>query len=753
MNNILKYSEPASSFNEALPLGNGHIGAVVYGGTASERYSVNEVTLWSGYPSCDVENGSPEVLDEVKRLMREERHKEAQDLLEKEFSGFDSQNFLPLGNIIIENGVAEPTEYERRLDLSTALHTAEMRGEGYSVQRESFVSNPHRVIAVKIRQKGISTTRISFNSLLASMQSTKGEQRGKEMSLIVRGVAPKVPQPIEPWEKFNPLYSDNDAEKGMKYTAVVHIFTDGRLSSLNNTVVVAEAKEITLYFAARTSFKDYKTHPYLEPEDCDALCFGDIENAIAVGYEKIREAHIADHSSLYSRTEFSITAQTDEYTDKLLEGREDPARFELLWNMGKYLTIAGSRKGGQAMNLQGLWNEELMAPWRSNYTININTEMNYMPTMRLNLPECFEPYINLVKELRDNGSKVAKAWFGIDGIIVNHNTDLWRLANPVSYKHSGIAQHSFFPYTYGWMLWGLYDKYLLEGDTEFLRDTLYPLIIKCAETYLPMLERDSEGRAYAFLGTSPENKFLLEDGSVCALAHHSAMGNAIVRDVFAMAAEASELLGYNDSAEFYKDLKEQMMPYLVGSDGRILEWDREWPEWDPKHRHISHLYGLHPAREITPDGTPDLADACRKSLDVRGDGGTGWCIAWKANMWARLRDGDRALKLLENQLKPSDCLVVDCNAGGTYPNMFCAHPPFQIDGNFGATSAICEMLVQCIDNRVYLLPALPTSWKEGYIKGIRINGGATINLSWKNGKVKEFEILPAEKQDNYQVIY
>ncbi len=753
MNNILKYNQPAGGFIEALPIGNGYIGACVYGGTDTERYSLNECTLWSGHPSCDIENGNPRVLAEVKRLMSEEKHKQAQDLLEKEFSGFDTQYFLPLGNIIIENDAAEHTEYLRHLDLSRALHKVEFGGKDYTVFRESFVSHPHRVMAVKIRQKGINATRISFNSQLQHLQSTKGSQRAREMELIIRGVAPKVPQPVEEWERTNPIYSENDAEKGMKYTAVVHIETDGKLSSFNNTVVVAEAEEIIIYFAARTSFKDYKTHPYLEPQDCEALCFHDIEKAVAAGYEGIKESHIADHSALFGRTEFSITTPTKEYTDKLLQGGEDPARFELLWNMGKYLTIAGSRKGGQAMNLQGLWNEKLMAPWRSNYTININTEMNYLPTMRLNLPECFEPYVDLVKELSDNGSKVAKAWFGIDGIIVNHNTDLWRLANPVSYKRSGITQHSYFPFTYGWMLWGLYDKFLIDRDMEFLKDTLYPLIIKSAKTFLPMLEKDENGKLYAFLATSPENLFYLPDGSRCALAHHSAIGNAIVRDVFAMAAETSEILGYSDNAELYKSIKEQMLPYLVGCDGRILEWDREWPECDLRHRHVSHLYGLHPTREITPDGTPDLAEACKNSLNTRGDSGTGWCIAWKANMWARLRDGDRALKLLENQLNPSDCLVVNCSKGGTYPNMFCAHPPFQIDGNFGATAAIIEMLVQCIGNKVYLLPALPTAWKEGYIKGIRINGGATINLSWGNGKVKDFEILPAEKQKEYEIIF
>ncbi len=753
MNNVLKYAQPATGFIEALPMGNGHIGAMVYGGTSSERYSLNEATLWSGYPSCDLENGNPAVLEKVKKLMLEEKHSEAQALLEAEFSGRDTQFYLPLGNMMIECDFTDTDEYERRLDLARGLHTVSFSKGEASVTRESFVSNPQRVMAVKIFQKGVAATKISFNSQLQQMQSVDGKQRSRETTLVVRGVAPVSFQPEAEWEHIGLTYSDRETEKGMKYTAAIYITTDGRMSSLNNTVTVAEATEITIFFAARTSFKDYKTHPYLEPEDCESLCFADLENAKRMGYDRIREAHIKDHSELYGRTEFSITGETDEYTDRLLKDGTNPARFELLFNMGKYLTIAGSREGGQPMNLQGIWNESLMAPWKSNYTININAEMNYMPTCKLGLFECFDPYQKMVEELADNGSLVAKAWYGIDGITVHHNTDLWRLANPVSYKRKGITRHHFFNTAYGWLLWGLYDKFLLDRDIVFLRDRLYPLLIKFAETLMQLFHEDEEGRLYPFPSTSPENDFLLDDGTPCALAHHTAISNAIARDIMKITAEASDILGYEKNAAFYKEIGERIMPYLIGSDGRILEWDKEWNEAEINHRHISHLYGLHPAREITPDGTPELAEACRKSLDVRGDGGTGWCIAWKANMWARLYDGDRALMLLENQLKPTECLVVNCSKGGTYPNMFCAHPPFQIDGNFGATAAICEMLVQCNGKDLRLLPALPTAWKDGYVKGLCINGGATVDIYWENGKLTEYKIFPCHKAKDYNIIY
>ncbi len=747
MNDILKYGAPATQFIESMLLGNGYIGAAVYGGTNKERYSINEVTLWSGYPSCDTENGNPEVFNKVKELMLEGKNLEASKLLDSEFSGHNTQYYLPLGNIIIENDTEECTKYERRLDMSTAIHTVEYSGADYVVNRESFISNPARVMVIKIKGQGVNKTKISFESQLRQEISAKGND------IIIRGVAPTVSMEKGKLDDATQvIYSENDAQKGMKYTSVIRVVTDSETLVENNSIAILGGEDITVYFSVVTSFKDYKTHPYLDGKDCEAPCFDYIENAVKVGYESLREQHIKDHSELYGRTEFSINAKSDKYTDKLLREAKSDVRFELLFNIGKYLTIAASREGGQVMNLQGLWNEKLLAPWRSNCTININTEMNYMPTMKLNLAECFVPYAKMVEEIADNGSKVAKVWYGIDGIVVHHNTDLWRLANPVGYKRTDITLFSFFNTTYGWLLWGLYDRFLIDRDTEYLKNTLYPLIIKCAETLLQMFHKDEEGRLYPFPSTSPENEFILDSGEACSLSNHSAISNAIARDVMAMAAESSEILGYTENAKFYADIKEQIMPYLIGSDGRILEWDKQWLEREIEHRHVSHLYGLHPAREITPDSTPKLAEACRKSLDVRGDGGTGWCIAWKANMWARLHDGDRALKLLETQLVVSEHNDFFGN-GGTYVNMLCAHPPFQIDGNFGAASAIMEMLVQCVGNKVYLLPALPTSWDSGHIKGIRINGGATLDLSWQNGKVSGIKVYPESKQKDYEFIY
>ena len=394
MNTILKYKTPAEDFNSALPLGNGHIGAMVYGGTSSERYSVNEATLWSGFPTCDLENGNPEGFGKVKELMLKNRHREATELLEFEFSGKDTQYYLPLGNIMIETDCGKPEEYERNLDLSTAIHTVSFKGTAFEVHRESFASHPHRVMVIKTKQKGIGITRISFDSLLSQTVTSE------DNLLTVKGVAPYMSQAVtdKPTEA---VYSEKDCEKGMRYTAIIKVETDGRVEAMNGTLHISDAEDILIFFAVRTSFKDYKTHPYLEGLPCDDICLKDIENALKLDYEQLKKSHLADHSALFSRTNFSITSKTDKYTDEMLLEKTDLARFELLWNMGKYLTIAASREDSQVMNLQGLWNEKLYAPWRSNCTININTEMNYMPTCKLGLFECFRPYTKMVTELAD----------------------------------------------------------------------------------------------------------------------------------------------------------------------------------------------------------------------------------------------------------------------------------------------------------------------------------------------------------------
>ena len=641
--------------------------------------------------------------------------------------------------------------YNRTLNMETGVLKVEYTSGEQRIERESFISNPHRAMAVRIKQKNVPLTKIYIKSDLQCSISNCDD------GLVLSGIAPCCEFPVGRRAPLKDItfYYEDDARKGMRYKGVLKVKSNGEFRFNGDTIELLNATEITLYFTARTSFNGFDKHPFLDGADCESLCDNDMNCVESETFESLKSAHISDFSSLFNRTDFTLcNNESNLYTDEILKEHKSNALYELLFNLGKYLTISGSRKGGQPMNLQGIWNALVDPPWNSNYTININTEMNYMPTLALNLSECFEPYVKLATELAVNGKKIAEEWYGVKGIISHHNTDIWRMANPVGSENKASHVWSFYNTSFGWILWGLKEKFLIEQDYEYLKSTLYPLITECAETYISLFTEDDNKNLFLSPATSPENSFVLSDGTTCALTKHTAINNAICRDTLKSAAEFSKILGEDEAANRFEEYANRVVPYEISSDGRIMEWDTEHIEKEINHRHVSHLYGLHPAREITPYNTPELTKAAKKSLDVRGDAGTGWCIAWKANMWARLFDGNRALKLLDNQLQYVEPVPNVCGGllGGTYPNMLCAHPPFQIDGNFGATSAIIEMLVQVNGKDLYILPALPDRWESGSVKGIKIAGGATIDISWQNHKATEVKIYPLEKEKEYNII-
>lgn len=750
MNNYLKFNSPSKCFEESVLLGNGFLGAAVYGGTSVERYSMNEATLWSGYPTHASNPNGKEAIKEAQKLVSRGEYAKSTEVIENNFTGPYSQVYLPLCSIIIENNIAEYDEYERGLDMQNGTSFVKYKKDNAYVKRESFISNPHRLMAIKISQKNVQVTKIYIISELQHSVNTN------ENELILRGTAPAFMHPEGrryPTSEHHPEYSEDDRKKGMKYKGILRVDCDGEIRYNGDCLEFINSSEIIIYFTALTSFNVYNKHPYLNGAEIEESCKNIISNAVLMGYDKLKTAHINDFSALYNRTKFSLFEYTDLTTDELLKAHNSNALYEQLFNIGKYLTISGSRKGGQPMNLQGIWNEKVNPPWNSNYTININTQMNYLPTLALNLSECFEPYIILARELFESGKRTAKEWYGVNGSISHHNTDIWRMTNPVGSKCTGSHISSFFNTSLGWILWGLVEKFKITQDMHFLKETLYPMLSECAETFINLFVEDENGKLYLSPATSPENMFFLEDDTKCALAVHSAINNAICRDILKSASECAEILGDNTSAERYNTYFKSVFPYLISSDGRIMEWDKEYKEVEINHRHVSHLYGLHPAREISPCKAPELTKAAKTSLNVRGDDGTGWCIAWKANMWARLFDGNRAIKLIDNQLTYVFASDAHGISGGTYPNLLCAHPPFQIDGNFGATSAILEMLIQCNDNNLYLLPALPDKWQNGEIKGIKIHGDSTVDLKWKNGKVCDLKILPKQNAQKYNIIY
>lgn len=742
----LWYNQPARAFEESLPIGNGKLGALIYGGADKDSLYLNDITLWTGTPVNPNEGEDAyKWIPKIREALFKEDYKTA-DSLQHYVQGHNSEYYQPLGLLQIKDANSgKASQYNRELSLDNSIAQVSYLRNGVKYTKEYFASHPDKLIAIKLgaSQKNAINCEISLTSLIP--HKVKASQQQLTMTGHVTG----------------------NEENSIHYCTILQVkHTDGKVWATDSTLHLQNVSEAIVYLVNETSYNGFDKHPVKEGAPYIEKVTDDAWHLANFTYEEFKQRHITDYKSLFGRVNFKLDkAQCDTkrttaeqllaYTD---QQERNPYLEMLYFHYGRYLLISSSRTPGVPANLQGLWAPALYSPWRGNYTTNINLEENYWPAEVANLSELVAPVDGLIKGLASTGKHNAQHFYGINkGWCAGHNTDAWAMSNPVGTGNES-PQWSNWALGGAWLVQTLWDHYDYTRDTDYLRNTAYPLMKGAADFLLEWLIPDPHNPAQLITApcTSPEADYINDKGYQGSTSYGGTADLAIIRELFKNTIKGAQALGID--TEYQQQLQsalERLRPYHIGKRGNLMEWYYDWDDQDWHHRHQSHLLGLYPFHQISVDKTPELAAASTKTLEIKGDNSTGWSTGWRINLWARLHRADKAYQILRKLLtyvSPDSFNDKTHRSGGTYPNLFDAHPPFQIDGNFGGTAGICEMLMQSDGETMYLLPALPEAWKNGEITGIKARGNYEVSLRWKNGKVNKATIT-CQKAGNLTINY